>query len=1495
MMKKLHTKLAVTAMLLMLVITMLVGVVYAATDTSYTVIINSNAYCTVKLLVDDAEVLPVSGSTNEYSVPSTSSNIKLQVTPFTGYEIREAIGDQLGGLKKENADGSVSYPDFEMDEANGGTECAVLLNSTSTTFTVTCSPRTYTIKVKPAQDGNHEWPAGTQNPQGQTYEYSADPSQCVTLDIPSKAGYVFNGWMVLPSESATEGTLLPYTVGETTVKLSRNTTPTSGGTLYLMPDWTPEQYAVYRQDREEGTDLLLSQDQHGLSWMENVNTSVNGSMGPDAEYPGYYPFSQYNTSEFFSPNISVQFTPDSNPYRNTVTRYYKPITYTIRYEDMVDDSAYPKAYTYNVAIGSEKFPTPVKIGYDFAGWRVFINVGTDTETGEAILRDVSDEFNTQNLSLDARKSCLAVDNVGHEIVIQAVWTPQKFPVNVYHTSADQAVPDLPLEYVYDGTLTVPTPTKTGYHFIGWTLIYNGESTDWDYVDADLILGDDAEERYTGEVKLVARWQAKTYTVEVKDTDGETTLSTFDAIFDAPFSQNKATVAIPQKEGHTFLGYYYGNDQSTLWIDADGNVSDALWTVDAEGTVALQALWQANPYDITLNVDSNLASIVFYDPATNTTYEYRGEPITGILYGTTLQVTVTALPDGYKVTVWNGIALDTHTARYQTNYTVGISNSISVSVLPMVADPQFKVDYIKEVITTESGTLPAGKYTVKYGDDEAREISIGTNMSDLMSISAYLGKPLTVIVRGESGVSADRVIEIPALAVRPVAPTVNTGDRYWIESIQRWYNSDLKQNGIRVKFVMEYVFADSYTWDSFEFKWVCEDGETVMDWTNIAIVPDPTDGRYGIVYLTDLAYGTKYTVYVRLKATEDAPHGEEYVNEPIVTESDAYVKIQIEKLEAMKVGAGEETVKHLQFYIDKIKQMADEGETELQAKVDEAIAKATVGAELELAKEKDKQIELLNAAFEKLKNSGWFLLEIGANGTETLGEKLILLDSIRDNAVASIIAITDTDQIANLSVITSSAIKQMEVVKIDRLQNDVAGKDSGEHTLVFENGLPQGSKWYVSSGDYTKLIAAVDSSIRNNFNFDQSGIITKEELASLVLKAYYYMSLEQPDNLANEEGTYTFTIVLPAHLLGESGLQVAYYNEGSGNLTVLKTERFGENGEYLRVTSTQSGIKNFVILGDDQVNLLGFIAALSAILLCQLIAIIVLWVRRAKYAKRVRNYSLMLPALLTVRFLPEGGLVAVVVLGGLVLLFQIVLMYLLLSSEMVYRKKEKRQKRGANEEQPAVPAMAEQEEPIEATSEQAYVEDVYAEETYSEEAYEEGYASDEEGYEAEEPTTEEYIDEDGEAFYTEDTEAQEDPYDFIEPAANPRYSLPDEELYVDPETGEVYSAEEMYGEQTEDTAYTDEAYAEDEAYVEDEAYAEDGSYVEDAEDESYVEEEAFSEDETYAENEAAYTEDDGEATVAWQPEPSPDPEEEQLYDDDPYTAYGEDEETNKKQS
>ena len=137
--------------------------------------------------------------------------------------------------------------------------------------------------------------------------------------------------------------------------------------------------------------------------------------------------------------------------------------------------------------------------------------------------------------------------------------------------------------------TLPTPTRTGYDFVGW------------YDDAGNQIESATIANITSDTTLTAKWLGAELTINF-DADGGTVIPTSKTV------RNEGTygeLPIPNKQGHTFIG----------WYDDNENKIESTTIVNITENQTLHAKYEKNKYTVTFKNDDG--SILY-----TTTIQYQ---------------------------------------------------------------------------------------------------------------------------------------------------------------------------------------------------------------------------------------------------------------------------------------------------------------------------------------------------------------------------------------------------------------------------------------------------------------------------------------------------------------------------------------------------------------------------------------------------------------------------------------------------------------------------------------------------------------------------------------------------------------------------------------------------------------------------------------------------------------------------------------------------------
>ena len=450
----------------------------------------------------------------------------------------------------------------------------------------------------------------------------------------------------------------------------------------------------------------------------------------------------------FDPSVYVKaitgFTASGNVSKYVVTGpkttkiYYTPNEYTVFFDangGYCDTES--KTVIYNEPYG--ELPGATRTGYSFGGW---LNESGNIVTSGTLYTTLGDS------------------------TLTAVWVPNVFEVTLDNQGADTA--GTTAYYVkYDinnyssmactSVITsVVKPTRVGYIFKGYYTKTNGQGTC--YVNENGVILSQAN-TFTKDVTLFAKWEAIDYTIEYNANGGSGSMESTSAIYD------KETVLAPNEftnKGHAFKGWATTPGGAVVY--ENGEVIKNLSATDG-ATVILYAVWEVNTYKVVYDYWTNGGTSASIDTK-------------NVIYGATVDLTVTATKPGYAFVGWN---TDSDATKGLTSLAMPDSNVTLYAIFKKDVTFSFidivgaQTDITKTIYNnTESATV-----TLPTIREENNWISQGWSLSDqvengvdrLAGTTFSSNKDVTFYAMYEKEITASFITNHPSVIISDIKDTV----------------------------------------------------------------------------------------------------------------------------------------------------------------------------------------------------------------------------------------------------------------------------------------------------------------------------------------------------------------------------------------------------------------------------------------------------------------------------------------------------------------------------------------------------------------------------------------------------------------------------------------------------------------------------------------------------------------------------------------------------
>lgn len=469
----------------------------------------------------------------------------------------------------------------------------------------------------------------------------------VSSDIPTLAGYKFNGWNTQANGGGTA-----YAAGATIPGASIT------GDFTLYAQWIQQLSITFNAN---GTGVT------GLPSTITVDYNAATSIPSSAPTRTNFTFKGWNTAANGS---GTSYTAGQSIAHLTTNLplYAQWEAYPVVTYDANSGTGAPSADTVAPGVYNIKTGTPTRTGYVFGGW-------TPTQNSTA------NGLYSYNATISGSQRSM---NVTSNVTLYALWNPVvTYSAGTAPAGAKDTITNMPSTTTYtvnyNGThtvLTTPTPTLTGYTFGGWA-----KSTAATTKVTSLT-------NVTAPVTLIPIWTEKSgYTVQFFD---QATATTDGAAYN---TQNnlKWTGAVtvptaPTKVGYTFGGWYLqkdnqGSGTGTVFASAAGVIAtgmgtfNGIWAAEAAGnradTLKIYAKWtEKTKVSVTLNPNGGS-----YGTA-GTGVTTIGNILNGATYTIPTNVDNPTRP-GYNFKEWNTNSSGTGTAYHAGNTTPALTSNLTL--------------------------------------------------------------------------------------------------------------------------------------------------------------------------------------------------------------------------------------------------------------------------------------------------------------------------------------------------------------------------------------------------------------------------------------------------------------------------------------------------------------------------------------------------------------------------------------------------------------------------------------------------------------------------------------------------------------------------------------------------------------------------------------------------------------------------------------------------
>lgn len=432
----------------------------------------------------------------------------------------------------------------------------------------------YTLTIDPN--------AGTWNGSTTNATFTQDYQSTKTVADPSRTGYAFTAW-TLSGAGSFDAASKTFTYG--------------AGAATLKAGWTANVYTV-KFDGNGATGGSTAS--FNKTYATNATITANGFVKTGYTFKGWATSADgdkvYGDGAVMSNDLATEQGAEVTLYA-----VWEAIPYTIEIDlnssDPLTTYSGPTGGIYEETI---ELADPIRPGYEFTGWTLVSGSGT----------------------LDGSNYTFGPDNAK----VKANWSAISYTLTL---DANEGVvdPSTITGIIYD-QVDVPSPTREGYDFTGWTKV-SGNGT---YANSKFTFSND-------DAQLQAGWEAIVYNVAIDfnciDEFGNDCSEDVTFYEDMPggcIIGDEVPLGEPTRTGYNFVRWEL--------VSGNGTLENNVYTVRSSDS-EIKAIWEAIPYTLTL--DTNGGELA----------EGVSNQITSIIYGTADVPTPTR--EGYTFVDWEKVS------------------------------------------------------------------------------------------------------------------------------------------------------------------------------------------------------------------------------------------------------------------------------------------------------------------------------------------------------------------------------------------------------------------------------------------------------------------------------------------------------------------------------------------------------------------------------------------------------------------------------------------------------------------------------------------------------------------------------------------------------------------------------------------------------------------------------------------------------------------------